>query len=149
MTITSKFSGEIEINEKQILEFPEGLPGFEHLRQFALMDAQQPPFYWLQSMEVTEIAFALINPRIFRPSYDPGVSQAEMDALGVENPEDLLVFAIVTIPENQRDMTANLQGPLLINRKTRQGRQFISANPEWKVRHRVLDELAAVRSESC
>ncbi len=149
MRIKSKFYGDIEVSEKQILEFPEGIPGFEHLRRFALMDAQQPPFYWLQSLEVTEIAFALINPRIFRPAYDPGIPEEDMEELGLEDPEDLLIFAIVTIPENQRDMTANLQGPLLINRKSRKGRQFISANPEWKVRHRVLDELAAVRSEPC
>jgi len=56
------------------------------------------------------------------------------------------VFSIVTIPENQNRMTANLQGPLLINRKKRIGRQSISLNPEWRVRHVIVDELAALRA---
>ena len=59
--------------------------------------------------------------------------------------EDRLVFAIVTIPENSSMMTANLQGPLILNRRTREGRQSISGNPRWGVRHVILDELARTK----
>lgn len=149
MTIVSRPYGEIEIDDKQVLTFPEGILGFENLRRFALMDAQQQPFYWLQSLEVTEIAFVLINPRIFRPTYDPGLSTEELKEMGLASVDEALLFAIVTIPENHREMTANLQGPLVINRQNREGRQFISPRPEWKVRHKVLEELAAARSPQC
>ena len=58
-------------------------------------------------------------------------------------------FSIVTIPENASKMTANLQGPIIINRRTRVGRQSISLDPECRVRHSIMSELAAVEQNSC
>ncbi len=143
----TKAFGVVELDERQRLRLPFGLLGFENLHDFALLDAAQPPFYWLQSLEVAEIAFALIDPKVFRPDYTPGVSAEELAEIGLESSEEALVFAIVTIPEEPREMTANLQGPLLVNKETRQGRQFISNDPRWMVRHSILAELAAMRKE--
>ena len=71
------------------------------------------------------------------------------EEVGIKSPEDILKFAIVTIPENSAKMTANLQGPLIINRKTRVGRQSINNDPRWKVRHVIMEELAELRQETC
>ncbi len=140
-TILTKPFGSVELDERQKVRFPLGLLGFESLHDYALLDAEQAPFYWLQSLEVVEIAFVLIEPRIFRPDYSPGAFPDDLTEIGLARPEDALVFAIVTIPEDPRLMTANLQGPLLINRETRTGRQCISADPRWQVRHPLLAEL--------
>jgi flagellar assembly factor FliW len=59
----------------------------------------------------------------------------------MREPESLLVFAIVTIPENPSLMTANLQGPIIINPEKKLGRQAISMNDRYHVRHRILDEM--------
>ena len=143
----TKAFGVRELDDRQRIRLPFGLLGFENLHDFALLDAEQAPFYWLQSLEVVEIAFVLIDPRVFRPDYAPGVDAAELAEIGLEKPEDALAFAIVTIPEEPRGMTANLQGPLLVNRETRVGRQCISNDPRWQVRHSILAELAAARKE--
>jgi flagellar assembly factor FliW len=142
MKVLTKPYGEMEIAEAQQIKFPRGLFGFEDLRDFALLDAAQQPFYWLQSMERVEVAFVLIDPLFFRPDYTPDVDAGELEEIGAERGEDRLVFAIVTIPENSSLMTANLQGPLILNRRTREGRQSISTNPRWGVRHIILDELS-------
>src|SRR5512134_3410762 len=115
----------MELDERQKVRFPYGLLGFESLHDYALLDAEQTPFYWLQSLEVVEIAFVLIEPRVFRPDYSPGAPPEDLAEIGIRRPEDALVFAIVTIPADPRLMTANLQGPLLINRESRIGRQCI------------------------
>ncbi len=142
--------GEIDIEEKQRITFPRGLFGFEDLREFAILDSTQQPFYWLQSLERVEVAFVLIDPLFFRPDYTPDVDPSEIEEIGIAGQDDLLVFAIVTIPAAAARMTANLQGPLLINRRTRTGRQSISANPRWGVRHVVMEELArAKQGASC
>ena len=44
-------------------------------------------------------------------------------------------------------MTANLQGPLILNRNTHVARQSISANPHWGVRHGILEEMAQAREK--
>jgi flagellar assembly factor FliW len=145
MLINTKAYGNVDIDERQILTFPGGLIGFGQFKKYALLDAAQQPFYWLQSMEVMEIAFVLINPLVFRPDYKPDVPEEDREELDLESLEDLLVFSIVTIPENQNRMTANLQGPLLINRKNRIGRQSISLNPAWGLKHVIMDELAMLQ----
>jgi flagellar assembly factor FliW len=145
MKIATRPYGEIEIEDRQRITFPRGLFGFEELREFAFLDSTQQPFYWLQSLERVEVAFVLIDPLFFRPDYAPDVDPAEIEEIGAGDREDLLVFAIVTIPATAARMTANLQGPLLLNRRTRTGRQCISADPRWGVRHVVMDELAQAR----
>ena len=145
MKVLTKPYGEIEIEDRQLVTFPRGLFGFEELRSFALLDASQQPFYWLQSLERVEVAFVLIDPLFFRPDYTPDVDPAELEEIGIQGADDALVFAIVTIPENSSQMTANLQGPLILNRRSHVGRQSISANSRWGVRHVILDEIARAR----
>ena len=145
MKIRTKPYGEMEIEDRQRIIFPRGVFGFEELREFALLDASQPPFYWLQSLQRVEVAFVLIDPLFFRPDYTPDVDPSELLEIEVSKPDDMLLFAIVTIPEDSSRMTANLQGPLVINRRTSVGRQSISSNPQWGVRHAILEELALAR----
>lgn len=151
MEINTKPYGTVVIDEKQIIHFPNGLFGFESLRDFALMDAEQKPFFWLQSLEVEQIAFILVDPHIFRPDYNPAIITEELQEIDVDDSEEdrALLFAIVTIPSDQSRMTANLQGPVVINRDNRKGRQFISTDPAWKVRHNIIEEMAAQRNNSC
>lgn len=146
MILETKAYGPVEIEEKQVLEFPQGLLGFEEYRHFALIDAHKKPFYWLQSTEDSRIAFILIKPSIFRDDYEPAVSREDLDDIGAPTagPEDCLVFAIVTVPESG-PMTANLQGPLYISKKTRQGKQCISPRDEYRTKHDILEEMAARR----
>lgn len=149
MQIETKAYGSVEIDERQIIDFPAGLFGFETLHRFALLDAHREPFYWLQSLDRTDVAFVLLNPLLFRPDYTLDAPEEEMQALGAGTSDDLLVFCIVTIPEDQNRMTANLQGPVVINRKRSSGRQIISTNPTWLVRHSIHEELARLRSDAC
>lgn len=145
MKVRTKPYGEIDIEDRQRISFPRGLFGFEELREFALLDAAQQPFYWLQSLERVEVAFVLIDPRFFRPDYTPDVDPEELEELGLASADEALIFAIVTIPQTVQRMTANLQGPVVFNRTTHVGRQFISTNPRWGIRHVIQDELAAAR----
>ena len=143
-TIQTKAYGPVVIDELQCLEFPDGLLGFEEYKNFALLDAHKKPFFWLQSLDDPQIAFILIKPSIFRDDYDPGVSLADLESIQVEKLEDCLVFAIVTIPDSG-PMTANLQGPLYINRRNRQGKQFVSPSDEFRTKHDILEEMASRR----
>jgi flagellar assembly factor FliW len=146
MKVLTKAYGEIEIEDKQLIRMPRGLFGFEDLHEYVLLDSTQQPFYWLQSVDRVEVAFVLIDPKFFRPDYTPDVDPAELEEIGITDPEDLLVFAIITIPQAAQRMTANLQGPVILNRTTHAGRQSISTNPRWGVRHVIVDEMAAANA---
>ncbi len=151
MEIQTKAYGLIDVDERQKIIFPAGILGFENLKEYVLLDASQQPFYWLQSLDMSEIAFVLINPLIFRPDYTPDVSTAELQEINLtaDDKDNSLIFTIVTIPEDQSHMTANLQGPVIINKKERIARQCISINAKWKTQHFILEELAALKDSVC
>ena len=144
MRVNTRPFGSVDVDERQAIFFPYGVLGFEPLKNYVLLDAAQPPFYWLQSVERPEVAFPLIDPRVFRPDYALAVDPGELAEIGIQSAADALDFAIVTIPADPNEMTANLQGPIVINRVSRIGRQSISLDPRWKVRHPIIKELAAV-----
>lgn len=142
MKVVTKAYGLIDIDERQKITFSQGLFGFELCKDYVLLDAEQQPFYWLQSVDNKEVAFVLINPFQFRPDYEVDIDNEELLEIGISDPEQVLIFSIVTIPADGGPMTANLQGPLVINRDTRYGRQVVLTDPCWKIKHDVIAELA-------
>jgi len=138
--ILTKAFGLVDVNERQKVTFPTGLFGFESIKEYVLMDADRQPFIWLQSIEAEHIAFILINPFLFRPDYELDIDDELVKEIGINNPEEALIFAIVTISPSGL-MTANLQGPLIINRETRIGKQGILNDPRWKTKHDIMQEL--------
>ncbi|MDR2101268.1 MAG: flagellar assembly protein FliW [Treponema sp.] len=149
MKVATKAYGLIDADERQRITFAQGLFGFEGLKEYMLLDAERQPFYWLQSMDAEGIAFILINPFLFRPDYELNIDNEELKDIGITAPEKALIFSIVTIPANGGPMTANLQGPLIINRDERRGKQAILTDPRWKTKHDILAELATVRKDPC
>lgn len=144
MQIETKSFGKVEIDERQIIRFPAGILGFESFCDYALMDSKQPPFYLLQSMDAPDLAFIILSPEVFRPDYRLDLADGELDDLEWGEDEDLLVMAIVTVPRDGGPMTANLQGPVIINRYKRIGKQVIQLGNAWKTRHNVLEEMARI-----
>jgi flagellar assembly factor FliW len=145
----TKAYGVIEIDERQRVNFPDGLFGFETLKDYVILDAERQPFFWLQSMDLDQVAFVLINPFLFRPDYELDISDGELETIGITSPERALVFAIVTFPGNGGPMTANLQGPVIINRDLRLGKQAVLTDPRWKTRHDIMEELARTGQGRC
>jgi flagellar assembly factor FliW len=144
--VTTKAYGLVEVDERQKINFPQGLFGFESYQDYVLLDAEKEPFYWLQSVDSVQTAFILVNPFLFRPDYEVNINNEELSDIGIKGPEKALIFAIVTIPADGSPMTANLQGPLVINRDTRDAKQVVLADPRWKTRHDILAELSAAKA---
>jgi flagellar assembly factor FliW len=144
--VSTKAYGPVDVDERQRITFAEGLFGFEGIKEYVLLDAERQPFYWLQALEVEQVAFVLVNPFLFRPDYEVNIGNDELAEIGITSPEKALIFAIVTIPADGGPMTANLQGPLVINSDTRAGKQAILADARWKTRHDIMAELAGARS---
>lgn len=153
MKLTTKNFGEIEIKDANIIHFEEGVPGFpDDGKDYAIIfnddlpaelhetKVENSPLLWLQSTANPELAFVVLNTFAYYEDYDPKISQDEIASLGEYDPETFEIYNIVIIPENMQDMTVNLKGPIVINRKTQKGKQAIVVNEEYGVRHRVFTE---------
>ncbi len=143
MRVKTKAYGEIDADERQRVSFPAGLLGFEKFKDYILLDARQKPFFYLQSTDVPDLAFILIDPFLFRPDYSLDVNDDSLVDIGVAQPDDVLVFAIVTVPGEGGSVTANLMRPLIINKANRLGIQTILGDTRWRVKHDIMAELAA------
>jgi flagellar assembly factor FliW len=144
--IETKAFGTVELDEGQRISFPQGLFGFETYHDYVLIEAERQPFFWLQSVDAREIAFVIIDPFLFRPDYELDIDDELLGDIGITSPGKALVFTVVTIPE-QGPMTANLQGPLIINRDTRTGKQGILTDQRWKTKHDILKEFQASKQK--
>ena len=142
--LATKTLGSVERSTTQILAFPEGLYGFPEEREFALMqESEDSPFLWLQSAKQADLAFVIIDPSLFcRKPYLPEVSPMDLESLGLKSPAECSIYVIVTIPsDHPEEMTANMQGPVLLNLAEKSGRQIISLNNEHEVRVPILGQL--------
>jgi len=141
MKVDTKAFGLIEVDDRQKIKIPEGLYGFEDYIEYVLLDAEQQPFYILQSVNEKDLAFVLINPFLFRHDYELNIPNEDLEDIGLKTPENALIFSIVTIPPDGSAMTANLQGPIVINRDNMTGKQWIMSDVRWKTRHDIVAEL--------
>ena len=106
-TIQSRF-GEIEYDPENALLFPEGLIGFEELRQFIVMpNKKEGPLFWIQSVEDPQVAFVLTDPSKFFLDYSVEPDEAERRKLGIDEKGECLVISVVTVPPSQK-ITFNL-----------------------------------------
>lgn len=137
MEIKTKSQGTVSVDEKQIVKIPDGLFGFEDYKNFALVDSDYPPFVWLQSIDDSNLAFLLIDPFLICSDYEADIDDESLRKIGVETPEDIVVMAIVTIPSNGNEVTANLLGPIVINRQSNICAQVILSDSHWPTKYKL------------
>ena len=118
--------------DSNIVKFPQGIFGFPDLRSCELIFNQDElPFMWLQEQEKGGLAFIVLEPIGFIPDYTVEIPDGDVAFLGIQSPDDVLILNIVTINKDRPEqITANLVGPLIVNRQTRVGKQVIVNNYE-------------------
>ncbi len=147
MKVQTAALGTLEIDRKNVFAFPEGILGFETVKEFALIPKDDSPFLWLQATDGSDLCFVLMSPYEIRSDYQLRVPQTDIAALQAESAEALTSYVIITIPDDPRDMTANFQGPLVFNTKENIARQCISLTSDYGVRHKVLEEIAGAAQD--
>jgi flagellar assembly factor FliW len=139
--ITTRF-GELEVQENEFFKIPEGILGFENLKNFFFIDPNdQTLILWLQSKEEAALAFPVIEPKIFNPDYSLKLLPSELESLELKDLSDASVYCILTIPKQVTEMSANLKAPLIINNKTKKGRQIVLQDNKLEVRFPIYNEL--------
>lgn len=141
MQVKTKTMGTIEVADEHIITIPSGLFGFEEYTDFALIDSEYAPLIWLQSRQDASLAFLLIDPFIICEDYEVDIDDKSLAKIGVSDPSDVVVFAIVTVPKEGGPVTANLQGPLIINRRNNKCMQAILNDSKYTTKHNILEAL--------
>jgi flagellar assembly factor FliW len=139
---TTRF-GTLEIEEKQVIQFPDGLYGFEKETRFTFLPFNpnvESPMEWMQSALSPHLAFVITDPYLYVPDYKLKLLEEDRKKVGLAQGDTFITRSIVTIPENYTEMTANLVAPLVINLNNGVAKQFVLTSMEYDTRHYLLPE---------
>ena len=126
MKIETKFLGEMNIEENEIIQFPDGILGFENIQKFVILSLEkESPFAILQSIEHVEVSFVIALPFVFKKDYEFDLSDEDKEELKITDPEDLITYSIVSLKEPFNSSTINLQAPVIINHKQKIAKQVV------------------------
>jgi len=138
---TSRF-GPVKILQEDLVQFHDGLLGFNDLEKFVLLDDPDDEiFAWLQSCDEPHIAFPVLEPELFEENYSLKLSKTDMAALQEDQVSRLRTFCIITIPEDPSKMTANLKAPVVVNVNARIARQCVLQDNKLEIREPIFSKL--------
>ncbi len=143
MKLNTRHFGEIEINENEIIYFPYGLLAFENVKKYILINNPDPsiPFQWLQSVDEPELAFVVTNPFLFVQDYEFDIPEKVINKLEIEKQEDIMIYSIAVVPEDIKDITINLRGPIILNVLIKRGMQIVLDNDEYSLKHKIFEDI--------
>jgi len=124
MKIENSHFGEIVYDEELIVNFSEGMIGFEKLKKFLLINNNDGLFLWLTSVEEPEIVFPLF------------AIDAIYDNFPHEN--NFEVFGIVKLDKEPENITINLKAPVYISEAAKTGFQKIIDSDKYSINYKLF-----------
>ena len=136
---------DLEAPASNSFTLPSGLIGFEQYKQAELLyQTDHLPFLWLKLIGPSDaLHFVVIEPGGLISDYEPELFEDHALTLGLSNPSEAMILNIVTLKRQiPLEATVNLVGPIVINRRTRVGRQVVISNYSRYSAHHCLVENA-------
>lgn len=141
MKIDSTVFGPQEIDPESVIDFPNGIPGFEAFKHFKLFHHENnPDLLWLQSTEEADVAFSVMAPEKLSVFFEFVLTPEELSLLETEEASDIALLVMIYGPneggakEKEVDelagvdpsfINANVRGPLVLNVKKNRGVQKV------------------------
>ena len=120
---------------RDVVTFPEGLPGFEAIRQFVLSSSDGlAPFTLVRGVYENAPAFVAIEPRQVDAAYAASLEAGDRSRLQADAGDPLLWLALVTL-QDDGTATVNLRAPIVINPATMLGLQVVVADSPYALDH--------------
>ncbi len=138
MVVHTQRFGDLDVDPATLIQLDEGLLGFPEERHYCLLESTPGgSVRWMQSVERPELAFLVVDPYEFFEEYEVHLSDALAAEMALDRPAEAAVLALLSIQEEKR-VTANLLGPVVINTRTRRGKQVVLDDARYGTRHELL-----------
>ncbi|NHM29965.1 flagellar assembly protein FliW [Neobacillus terrae] len=139
MIINTKYHGELEINQGEILHFEKGVPGFPDEKKFIMLPLSDKQTYLImQSVLNSNVAFVVTSPFNFFPDYDFELENSAVEELELASEKEIQVYTILTVSDPFKETTANLQAPIIINNTNLSAKQVILNDGKYKTKHPIF-----------
>ena len=141
MKLYTKNYGIKEYNESEIITFPKGIPGFEHLTKFIIFPIEgNPVFNVMHSVEDFAIGLIVVSPFYVMKEYEFKLEDEYINELKIQNESDVLVVNTVCLNKEMKKITTNLKAPIVININSKIGEQLILDNDKYLIKHPLFKE---------
>ena len=126
------------------LSLPMGLLGFEKTKRFNLQTiSDASPLFWLEVAESINKGFYALCPEGWVDNYQPKFCHQDLDFLGLKDPSEAVILNLATVAPSG-EIILHLRAPILINPKTKVGKQVVPNNVEDIPACRPIDAPAAI-----
>ncbi|MGJ0906046.1 flagellar assembly protein FliW [Clostridium sporogenes] len=143
MELNTKYHGCIEYEEKDVIYFEKGIPGFEELKKFIIFPVKDNDvFSVFHSIEKEDMGIIVTSPFSIEKDYEIQLEEEQIKNLKLQDEKDTLVLNTVTLNSDINKITANLRAPIVINIKEKIGEQIIINSDKYKVKHPLFKEEA-------
>jgi len=129
---------------QQKLRLPSGLIGFADFTEAEVVyKASELPFMWLKGCGTNKCSFIVVEPFSLVKDYEIEISDSDIESLGIKSPTDAMILNIATLHKGHKSqITLNLVGPVIINRRTLEARQVIINNAQKYSANHLLFEAS-------
>jgi len=128
--LTTRQFGELEFDESIVYHFPNGLPGFEELHDFIIIDDKDTePLRWLLSKDEPNVGFALLEAALVAPQL--------YNELSPEERTSSVMFTVVVLRRDPEPITVNLKAPIVINHSAKSGKQVVLNSDKYSTEHKI------------
>ena len=142
MIVQSLRLGDIEVSEDKLITMERPVLGFEKYKKYCLIEIEElKPFLWFQSIDEPAISFLVVNPRLFMTNYKIEINSKEIAELKIDDVNAVETYVVVTLAETPEEITANMQGPILINTENNRGKQLVLVNTDFDVKYHFMRYL--------
>ena len=137
LLVKSTRFGEQEVEESKIILMPGGMLGFSEEKRYVLLTPPKPgPFSWLQAVDNPHLAFVVVDAKECFPDHTFALTAEEFRSLELVDAQSEVIFLlVVTMAPNPRDITVNLQGPIVLNPDRMLARQIVLDGASYPSRH--------------
>jgi len=125
-----------EVDFDDVIQFEQGIPGFEFLSQFLLVPLKEyPPFRVLQSLEEPKVAMLVLPARFMELGDELDVKKEDLEKIQAGSKSDFETHVILKVSGEEGEFTANTKAPVIINTIEKLGAQVILDHPALDVKH--------------
>lgn len=136
MELKTKYHGVLNYEEKDVIIFKKGIPGFDKLEKFILVPAEENSLFGiLQSIEDTDIGIVVVSPFNVCENYEFDIDDDKISELNIKDNKDVLVVNTVTLNSKLENITINLKAPIVINTNDNIGEQLILDNVDYPIKY--------------
>jgi flagellar assembly factor FliW len=137
--------GVVEVAKDKILCFVAPMLGFESHRKYALLPVPGAgPFFWLQSLEVPQLAFPVVRENELAIEYP--LSPEDLRRLAAMSRDEVACWVVVALPADGTPPRPNFRAPVIVNEKKQLAAQIIVGDEDVIVRTELVHQRGSADS---